>query len=148
MSVVLAWGKPKVEFAPSSLTAITVWTSMPAIKEDTAKLTPTKGAKTEAKEEGGGVVASKTAKNTYVFELEVFVNAGATRPIADNDGVIVGDFAVRLTPENVLGEGFLIDNSTASVEESWNSKDGKMLKYTFDVLVPPTGKSVKPYTAP
>ncbi|MDL2310131.1 hypothetical protein LJC39_03330 [Parabacteroides sp. OttesenSCG-928-B22] len=148
---VLSWGKPKVEVTPSiggeAGTGAT-WKEFPEIKENTAKLTPTKGTKTEATQEGGETVDVRYSKNKYIFECEVFVKKGDTRPLDDEDGLIVDDQAVRLTPEDEETEGFLIDCSTASVEESWSSADGKMLKYTFDVKKPKTGKMVKPYTAP
>ena len=47
----LSWGKPTVEFTKSengAPGASASWTKFPEIKENTAKLTPTKGNKTEA----------------------------------------------------------------------------------------------------
>ena len=66
--------------------------------------------------------------------------------IEDEDGVIVDNYAVRLTPEDEACEGFLIENATVSVTESWSSADGKLWKYTFDAKKPGTGKTLKPYT--
>lgn len=146
---VLSWGKPKVEITKSvdgAPAASATWTEMPAIKEDTAKLTTTKGTKKEATEEGGDLIDARYGKNKYLFELEVFVKKGDTRPIEDDDGIITDNHAVRLTPEDEQCEGFIIDNSLVSVEESWSSADGKMLKYSFDAKKPKTGKMLKPYT--
>ncbi|MDR0207343.1 MAG: hypothetical protein LBI45_08830 [Bacteroidales bacterium] len=147
----LAWGKPKIEVAVSTngepITSAT-WKVFPEIKENSAKLTPTKGTKTEAKQEGGEIVDVRYSKNSFVFECEVFVKKGDIRPIEDEDGLVVDDYALRLTPEDPDTEGFKIDCATVSVEESWTSADGKMLKYTFDVKKPKTGKMIKPYTAP
>lgn len=146
---VLSWGKPKVEFTKSvdgAPAPSATWTEMPAIKEDTAKLTTTKGTKKEATEEGGDLIDVRYGKNKYLFEVEVFVKKGDTRPIEDEDGVIPDEYAVRLTPEDEQCEGFLIDRNNASVEESWSSADGKMLKYSFDAKKPKTGKTLKPYT--
>lgn len=146
---ILSWGKPKVEVTPSiggEPGTGAVWDAFPEIKENTAKLTPTKGTKTEATQEGGETVDVRYAKNKFAFECEVFVKKGDTRPISDDDGLVVGDYALRLTPEDDETEGFRIDCATVSVEESWSSADGKMLKYTFDVKKPKTGKMVKPYT--
>ncbi|MEG1289749.1 MAG: BACON domain-containing protein [Bacteroidales bacterium] len=147
---ILSWGKPTVEFTKSNdgapATGAT-WAQFSDIKENTSKLTPTKGNKTEATVEGGDVVDSRSSKNKYAFECEVFVKKGDTRPIEDEDGVVTDNYAMRLTPEDAATEGFAIDNSTVSVGESWTSADGKMLKYTFDALKPKTGKIVKPYIA-
>lgn len=145
----LSWGKPTVEFTKSengAPGASASWTKFPEIKENTAKLTPTKGNKTEATEEGGDLVDARYGKNKYAFELEVFVKKGDVRPIEDEDGLVVDNYAVRLTPEDETCEGFLMENCAVSVEESWSSADGKLLKYTFDGLKPTTGKICKPYT--
>lgn len=147
---VLSWGKPTVEFTKSVNGAVPTeptptWTAFPEIKEDTAKLTTTEGTKKEATEEGGDVVDTRRGKNKYVFELEIFVKKGDEKPIEDEDGVIVDNYAVRLTPEDEACEGFLIENATVSVTESWSSADGKLWKYTFDAKKPGTGKTLKPY---
>ena len=148
---VLSWGKPKVEFTKSVNGEVPTeptpaWTAFPEIKEDTAKLTTTEGTKKEATEEGGDLVDTRKGKNKYSFELEIFVKKGDKKPIEDEDGVIVDNYAVRLTPEDEECEGFLIENATVSVTESWSSADGKLWKYTFDAKKPKTGKTLKPYT--
>lgn len=95
---------------------------------------------------GRRCVDTRRGKNKYVFELEIFVKKGDEKPIEDEDGVIVDNYAVRLTPEDEACEGFLIENATVSVTESWSSADGKLWKYTFDAKKPETGKTLKPYT--
>lgn len=146
---ILSWGKPKVEIVVAVAGAIPVtpvWVALPDIKENTAKLTPTKGGKTEAVAEGGEVVDVRYQKNKYSFECDVFVKKGATRPIVDADGLIVANYCLRLTPEDVTQEGWIMENTSVTCDESWTSADGKMLKYTFDALKPATGNLLKPYT--
>lgn len=145
----LSWGKPKVEFCAyvsGAMPATPVWVSMPQIKQDTTKLTTSKGSKTEAKAEGGELVDVRFDKNAYTLELEVFLQSGASKPISDTDGIVTEHYAVRLTPEDVSLEGFIIDKTTVQVEETWTAKDGKTFKYTFEGLKPETGNIVKPYT--
>lgn len=145
---VLAWGKPKIEVAPfvnGALPATPTWSELPTVKENTAKLTTSKGSKQPAVGEGGEVIDIRYSKNSYSFECEVFVKKGDTRPIEDSDGLVENNYAVRLTPEDEDAEGFLFDKSIVTVEESWSSADGKLLKYTFDALKPATGKMCKPY---
>ena len=147
----LSWGKPTIEFGKCGAdgAAPTTWTKLSYDPvENSTKLTPTKGEKKEAKVEGGENEAVKYAKNTYVFEFEVRAAKGRTKPIVDSDGVVDGEYAVRLTPEDPTVEGILIDRATASVEETFDTAEGKKWKYTFDVLKPASGNQVKPYTAP
>jgi len=147
---VLSWGKPKVEvglLGPADA-APTTWIVMPAIAQNTAKLNTEQGNKTEALEEGGGVIDSRTDKSKYTFELELFVKRGDTKPINDDDGIVSGNYAVRLTPEDKETNGFIFDKTNVSVMETWSSADGGRWKYTFAGLVPATGKILKPYKAP
>ena len=145
----LSWGKPKVEFAPYvPLENPTVWSELPDIKQDTAKLTTTKGSKLEALNEGGELIDSKTLKNKFNFECDIFVQKGMTRPFTDVDGQITGFWALRLTPEDNEMQGWIIDRTSVSCEESWTSKEGTLLKYIFEALDPWDGNILKSYTKP
>lgn len=147
----LSWGKPKIEFGKCGINGAnpSVWTVLPYDPvENSTKLTPTKGEKKEAKVEGGENEAVKYAKNTYAFEFEVRSALGRSKPIEDSDGVIEGEYAFRITPEDAACEGILIDRSVVSMEETFDTAEGKKWKYTVDVLKPTTGNQVKPYTAP
>ena len=148
----LSWGKPKkIEFGKcgangSAPTQWEVLTYTPV--ENSTKLTPTKGSKQEAKVEGGEVEAVRYGANTYTFEFEIRAAQGRTKPIEDEDGVVKDEYAWRLTPENGDCEGFQIDRSAVSVEDTYDTAEGKKWKYTADVLKPEEGKQVKPYTEP
>lgn len=147
---ILSWGKGLLETTPSVDGAPAAespqWTAIDTPKEGTLKLTPTAGQEITATEEGGDVVDSRTGKTTYQLEFELFVKKGVERPFDDNDGVISGEHAWRYTPEDEATEGFLIDRSTVRVEESYETANGKMLKYVVRCLKPKAGKTVKPYT--
>lgn len=145
---VLSWGKPKVEFGllGASDAAPTTFTEITPLVQDSTKLTTTKGTERNAIGEGGELIDTANEKSGYTLELEIFFKKGATKPISDTDGVIDGYYAVRLTPEDNTVEGFIIDKSKASVEETWDAKNGKKLKYTFKGLIPTTGAILKSYT--
>lgn len=147
----LSWGKPTIEFGKCGAdgAAPTTWTKLAYDPvENSTKLTPAKGEKKEAKVEGGENEAVKYARNTYTFEFEVRAAKGRTKPVADADGVVEGEYAVRLTPEDASVEGILIERTVVSVEETFDTAEGKKWKYVFDVLKPASGNQVKPYTAP
>ncbi|WP_291587501.1 hypothetical protein [Bacteroides sp.] len=143
----LSWGKPTIEFAKCNGAEALEWEALgydPV--EGSTKLTPTKGEKKEAKVEGGEVEAVKYAKSTFAFEFEVRAAKGRTKPIEDLDGVIEGEYAFRLIPEDPECEGILIDRSIVSLEETFDAAEGKKWKYTVDVLKPADGGAqVKPY---
>lgn len=144
---VITWGKPLVEIGVTADGATaTTFTPLPDIKEDTAKLTTEKGAKQEAIAEGGERVDVRYKKNKYIFECELFQKRGDEKPIEDEDGIILGNYSVRLTPEDDTLQGWLMDKTSVSVEETWSSADGTLWKYTFEGIKPKTGKVLKPYT--
>ena len=76
----------------------------------------------------------------------MFVKKGTERPFEDNDGLIAGEHAFRITPEDEECEGAQIDRSVVRCDESYSTADGKMLHYVSRCLKPKTGKTVKPYT--
>lgn len=144
----ITWGKPLLEvcaYVNGALPATPIWKALPTQKENTVKLNIEKGDKKEAKGEGGELVAVRFNKNKYTLECEVFIAEGTTPPIAENDGIVATEYAVRLTPENDALTGFIIDKSNVSVEGGWSSEEGMLLKYTFEALQPTTGKILKPY---
>lgn len=145
---VLSWGKPTIEIcklANGDLPSNPTWEPMPEIVSDTTKLNTEQGEKKEAVAEGGDIVDVRYSKSKYTLELELFVKKGDSKPIEDEDGIILENYAVRLTPEDETCEGFLIDKSSVSCVETWSSADGKRWKYTFSGLKPKTGKILKPY---
>jgi hypothetical protein len=146
---VLSWGKPKLEIlllVDGKIPATPVWVALDVPVENTTKLTPEKGTRREAKEEGGGIIDIKTEKSKYMLEFELFAKKGASKPIVDNDGIIIGNYAIRLTPEDVSMAGFLIEKGSVSVEDTWDSENGGKWKYAFEAMKPVSGNMVKPYT--
>ena len=142
----LSWGKPNIETTTSTNGAPTdEWKKIDTPKDTTTKLTPTAGTETEALEEGGEVVDSRTSKNKYQFEFDLFVKKGKKRPWEDIDGLIPGEHAFRVTPEDEDCEGIQIDRASLRVEQSYSTADGIMLHYVAKVLKPKEGKMVKSY---
>lgn len=144
----ISWGRPKIEVSKLDADGNpTVWVQVDNPAEDTSKLNAEAGDKKEAKGEGGEIVDSKTGKNKYTFEFELYAKKGKSKPIEDEDGVVAGNYAVRLTPEDTTQEGFIIDKSSVSVTDGWDAAIGKKWKYTFNGLDPKAGRICKPYMA-
>lgn len=147
---ILSWGKCTIshttstEGAPASPESS--WTVIDTPKEDSTKVTPTAGKEVTATEEGGDLVDARNGKNTYLFEFDLFVKKGVERPFEDNDGIIAGEHAFRIQPEDTTCEGIQIDRATVRVEESYTAADGIMLHYVARCLKPASGKTIKPYT--
>ena len=144
---VLSWGKPRIQKCASVAGAPDGnWVDLDTPKQDTTKLTTTAGQEVTANEEGGDVVDVRSGKNTYSLEFDQFVKKGVARDFEDEDGLVPGDFAIRLIPEDEATEGLLIERATIRVEESYSSTDGKLRHVVVKAVKPATGKTLKPYT--
>ena len=148
--MVLSWGKPKIEICKlvdGKLPITPNWIELDTPVENSSKMTATKGDKKEMKIEGGEVIATRYGKNSYLFECEIPVGAGSEKPIKDEDGVIHDEYAVRLTPENDDAQGWIMEKTNVSCEDTWDSESGSKWKYSFDGVKPNSGAICKPYKA-
>lgn len=132
---VIGWGKPNI-FIKNLDGAETTWTKIDTPKEDTTQLTPTKGDVLEATEEGGGTVDKKTKKSTYELAYQLFVKKGVKQPFDVIDGIVEGNYAVAVQPEDPAVPGIYIGKSSVGAEESMTSADGGLVTYTHSALIP------------
>ena len=142
----LNWGKMKLETTPSEggePKKPEAWKKIDTPKNGTTKIGTTAGNETEALEEGGGVVDSRTEQSKYQLEFDLFVKKDVDPPFADVDGVIQGEHAFRLIPEDPTAKGYLIDRAHVAVTESYTSAEGGLMHYVIKVLKPKTGKFLK-----
>ena len=119
------------------------WTKLPTPKENTTKLTPTKGDKKEAPIEGGENEAVKYSANKYVLEYVLRRLAGRKKPYKDVNGVIQSHFAVFVQPEDISVPGPRIDETVVSLSDEFSTEEGGILTYNHDALKPETGNIVK-----
>lgn len=142
---ILSWGKPTIKvkkLGDESSTAVEFKTPV----EDSTQLTTSKGDKTEAKVEGGGIEAVKYKRNTYALEFTIRLAKGEKKPIDDLDGVISGEYSLELTPEEAGAVGITMERCILSVEDAYTSADGITLKYTADAMIPEDNGAQVTYT--
>jgi hypothetical protein len=145
----IGWGKPTLEIAPIGADGILgTFTKLPIPVQDSTQLTTEKGNKLEAFLEGGGLLDVRYDKNKYTCEFELYRAKGVSKPITDDDGIVMTEYALRLTPEDPTVEGWLMQRASVSVEETWAANIGHKWKYTFEALEPAAGRLLEPYTAP
>lgn len=127
----IGWGKPRI-FVKKLDDG--TWTELPTPVDGSTQLSTTKGDKSEAKIEGGENEDVKYNRNTYALALNIRAVEGRAMPILADDGVIAGQYAVVLQPENAKSQGFAFLKAAASVEDSFTAADGGVWAYTFDAL--------------
>lgn len=130
---VIGWGKPKIYIKDLDASA-PKWEELPTPVEDSTQLETTKGDKQEAKIEGGENEDVKYGKNTYALTFNIRAAKGRKRPILDEDGVVAHNYAIALQPEDKEVQGFCMEKSTVSVEDTFSATDGGVWIYTFDAL--------------
>lgn len=141
---VLSWGKPRLVIGKlDDNDAVTEFIELPTPVENSTQLTTAKGDKKEAKVEGGENEDVKYGKNTYALATSIRAAKNRQRPLSDVDGVIAGNYVVFLQPEDPDAQGFVIDKSVASVEDSFTTEDGGIWAYGFDALKAKTEGQVK-----
>ncbi len=133
----ISWGKPKIWLSKLDAEGKpTTWESVPTPAEGTTTLNTTKGDKKEAKIEGGENEAVKYNRNTFALEFTIRASKGRVKLAEDDDGVIEGEYALKLQPEDPTVQGLSIDRGTLSFEPTYTTEEGIQWKYTIDALVP------------
>ena len=142
----LKWGKMTVEIAPLTTSGIGTYKEIFTPVQGSFALNVEEGDKLEAFIEGGERIAVRSSANKYSFEFQVYVTNDLPKPIADTDGMITSEYAIRVTPEDATLTGFLMERAAVSVTETFTSEEGHRATYTFNALKPETGAMLKPYT--
>lgn len=140
---VIGWGRPTIVISKLDNSGEpTTWIEVPTPAEDSTSLTTTKGDKTEAKLEGGANEDVKYGRNTYALAYQIRVAKGKTMPFAALDGVVEGEYAVAVQPEDPTVPGIMIKKSVVSAEDTYSTAEGGAVVYTHDALRPNEGSQV------
>jgi hypothetical protein len=144
----VSWGKPRIQFAPvtGANGALGAFVDFPTPVQDSTSLLVEKGNKIEALLEGGETADVRYDRSKYTGEFELYRIKGTQKPITDDDGIIITEYAIRLIPEDPLNEGWIMKRANVSVEDSWAANIGHKWKYTFVALKPAAGKMLEPYS--
>lgn len=132
---VTAWGKCSI-FVKNLNESGANWKKLDTPKEDTTQVSPSKGDTLTATEEGGGTVDRKTKKSTYELAYQLFVKKGVAQPFKTIDGVVEGDYAVCVQPEDPELPGVYMGKTSIGVEEAYTTQDGALITYTHSALIP------------
>jgi hypothetical protein len=139
-TVTIGWGKPTIVVRKSGETS---WQKFATPVEDSTQLEATQGDKLEAPIEGGTNEAVKYKKNTYALTFDVRQVPERTDPIEEVDGVVDGEFEIGIIPENEDAIGAYIKRAACNVLPKFDTQNGTVNTYNFDVLQPDEGKQVE-----
>lgn len=139
----IAWGKPRIFVKDVDDTTNGAWYELPTPAEDTTELSSEKGDKLEAKIEGGENEDVKYKRSTYALALNIRKAKKRQAPFPSLDGVVNHHYAVLLQPEDPAVEGFYIEKTTVSIDETFTAADGAMWQCQLEALKALSGDTVK-----
>lgn len=128
----ISWGKPRL--IAKKLGGSGTWLELPTPVQDSTELTTTKGEKKEAKIEGGENEDVKYERNTYSLAASIRAAKDRKKPFDDADGVIDGNYAFVLIPEDPTNRGFVFRKSVISAADSFTAADGGVWEYVVDAI--------------
>lgn len=134
--MILPVGKPTIEVAALDKDGNKgTWQTIDVPVDGTTSLDTEEGEKTDYLEEGGGLVDSYQKQSKYTLTFTLYAKKGASKPIADVNGVITTNYAIRLSPEDPECKGFTMHKCSVSCTETYTSADGVRWTYKFSGLV-------------
>lgn len=143
---ILSWGACEITATPIPNSGATPSSAVtfPTPVEGTTQLTTTQGDKTEAKVEGGAVMASRYGANSYELAFDIRMHSSLTTlPLDGKDGVVPGEFKVEIKPtDNAAAPGVTIARASCNVQVSYTSEGGVIATYTFSSLVVEGGNQI------
>ena len=138
---VIGWGKPRI-FIKRIDTSDGAWKEVPTPVQDSTSLETTKGEKMEAKLEGGTNEDVLYKASTYALSYNIRKAKGKTQPFTSNDGIVEGEYACAVQPQDPLVPGIMIHRSVVSADDRYSSQEGFDAIYTHDALQPDSGNQV------
>ena len=147
----VSWGAPTLEFMKLSTSVTTppsgAWTGQTGyvkiegtvLLEDSSQLNTTEGENKTLRNEKGENVDSKQMPASYQFQTSVIKKKGETvvaTGFAPVNGVVAGDWAMRLIPEDPETTGFIFRKCSIACSKGWNADQGALDNITVNGLVP------------
>lgn len=141
---ILSWGKCELTIEPIPGSGGSSVSNFPIPVDDSTQLTGTQGDKTEAKIEGGEIVATRTDAANYTLATKIRLHSELTTPpLGNGDGQIQGEYKVTIKPlENTTSPKITLNRCSASAMFNYSSAEGITVDYSFDVLKPDTGNRI------
>ena len=144
---VLSWGKNDLRYkkSESGKPVASEWNTLDRPKQDSTELTTSAGDEVTANEEGGALVDVRYGASSYELAFDHFLKKGATDPFPEEvDGVIPGEHALQVIPEDKQCFGIQIDRCVLRREIAYTTADGITYHYVAKALKPAEGNMVKP----
>lgn len=132
----ISWGKLTILTRPyksGAYSSSDTWTTLSIPVEGSTSIDITEGDTKEAKQEGGDLVDSVTGSNVYELVFRLFVKktdlAAYPAELTPVNGVITGEHAFKVLPEDPDCYGVEIPRTSVRCVEQLSSDEGITLEY-------------------
>lgn len=139
MSVV-SWGAPTLQFYPlangtppttswhpsTGLLSGVIEISGDILLENSSALETTAGDEKTLRNEKGVDVDRKRLPSSYVFNTSIIKKKAYTSPFTAHNGIVEGDYAMRLIPEDPTTIGFQMAKCNLGLDKGWDSQQGAL----------------------
>lgn len=143
----VSWGGPKLQFIPlasgatpasGSWSGVTGLVEIPAddLLQNSSQLETSEGEVKELRNEFGVIVDRKQMPSTYVFRTSVIRKKGTTEKFTSVNGIISGDWAMRLIAEDTATPGFQFSKCNITTAKGWSAEQGMLQNLTVSGVEP------------
>ena len=130
-----SWGAPTLQFVPLATgeTAPTgAWDSVEGLitieadilLEGSTTLNTEEGETKKLKNARGNDVDSKKMPSSYTLETSIIRTKGSTPKFQASNGIVSGDYAMRLIPEDPAAIGIQFGKCNIAVNKGWDEDQG------------------------
>ena len=147
----IAWGQPKMwytELVNGAVAALARWKSIFPPQEGTTNVSVTEGERRQAKVEGGKTIAARKDADEFTLNFTEYARTPDTGVEPEmpfqkaHDGVIGGEYAIKLQPEYAGAVGLQVDRCNASVQPNWTAEIGTTFAFSCQLLMPEDGSDM------
>lgn len=143
----VSWGGPTLQFIPvaagqsapaGSWAEVTGLVEIKAddLLEDSSTLNTTEGEVKELRNEFGVVVDRKQMPSSYQFTTSIIKKKGYTAKFTAVNGIVSGDWAMRLIAEDSATPGFEFPLCNILVAKGWSADQGALENLTVNAIEP------------
>lgn len=143
----VSWGGPTLQFIPLAVGAVPptgdwkeenglVEIKADDLLENSSQLETSEGETKEIRNEFGVIVDKKIMPSSYTFTTSIIKKKGYKTKFPSNNGIVAGDWAMRLIAEDNATPGFEFAKCNLATSAGWTAEQGSIETLTVNAVEP------------